>query len=407
MTIANRSVPTPLKHATATLARVRKTLRLATLMPVPTIIVAAVAMLAVNTFVFQNAFLALFLGIIFVVFVAGQVVALRQLKAMREPLASTERAIQVMVEAGAEPDLDALRDRLETEVPEGPVRDLVLRWTELGAAGRADGYDMLLEDALDRRSLHDNRMLGMHAMLNRTTLKLGFLGTLIGIILTFPPMKRAVLGLSDSDGELKFIRDIALAIDGDQYAILSTLIATGLSILVEFVTIQILERILHGLDLVQSDVNDWNAVCLQPAVARRREGAELEKSSARMEIALIQAQQIMEQHLSGLTGAMREASRQLGQVADVQASVGKRLEELAGYEKLAAAMAVSQQVLEKSLAGISDALRSSVSQIEQVADAQASLGRRVAELGEYERQYRAFLAAKQKAAVPDNMRGES
>src|SRR5690606_30730635 len=254
---------------------------------------------------------------------AGQIVALRQLKSLRAPLASTEKAIQVMSEAGADPDLDALRDRLEAEVPEGPVRDLVLRWTELGAAGRADGYDTLLEDALDRRSLHDTRILGLHAMLNRTTLKLGFLGTLIGIILTFPPMKRAVLGLSDSDGELKFIRDIALAIDGDQYAILSTLIATGLSILVEFLTIQMLERILHGLDMVQSDVNDWNTVCLQPAVLRRREGADLEKSNARMEIALIQAQQIMEQHLSGLTGAMREASRQLGQVIDVQASVSK------------------------------------------------------------------------------------
>jgi biopolymer transport protein ExbB/TolQ/uncharacterized protein YukE len=406
MTITNRSVPTPLKHATATLARVRRTLKFAALMPLPIIVIAAVSMLAVNTFVFQNAFLALFLGIIFVVFVAGQIVALRQLKAMRAPLASTEKTIQVMAEAGGDPDLDALRDRLENEVPEGPVRDLVLRWTELGAAGRADGYDMLLDDALDRRALQDNRMLGMHAMLNRTTLKLGFLGTLIGIILTFPPMKRAVLGLSDSDGELKFIRDIALAIDGDQYAILSTLIATGLSILVEFVTIQILERILHGLDLVQSDVNDWNAVCLQPAIARRREGTELEKTGTRMELALLQAQQVMEQHLTGLTGAMREAARQLGQVVDVQTSVGQRLEELAGYDRLATAMALSQQALEKNLGGINEALRASVSQIEQVADAQTNLGRRVAELGEYERQYRAFLAAKQKAAVPENMRGE-
>lgn len=403
----NRSIPTPLKHAAATLARLRRTLRIATFMPVPTIVVAGLTMLAANAFMFQNAFLGLFLALIFVVFMAGQVVALRQLKSLRAPLASTEKAIQVMSEAGADPDLDVLRDRLESEVPEGPVRDLVLRWTELGAAGRADGYDTLLEDALDRRALQDNRMLGIHAMLNRTTLKLGFLGTLIGIILTFPPMKRAVLGLSDSDGELKFIRDIALAIDGDQYAILSTLIATGLSILVEFVTIQILERILHGLDLVQSDVSDWNAVCLQPAVARRREGTELEKGNARMELALIHAQQIMEQHLTGLTGAMREAARQLDQVIGVQASVGQRLEELTGYDRLAAAMAASQQALEKNLGNINEALRASVSQIEQVADAQANLGRRVAELGEYERQYRAFLAAKQKAAVPDNMRGEA
>lgn len=403
---SHRSIPSPLQHATKTLARVRRTVRLAALVPLPTIIIAAVAMVAVNTLVFQNAFLALFLGIIFVMFVAGQVVALRQLRAMRAPLASTEKTVQAMVEAGTEPDLEALRDRL-AEIPGGPVRDLVLRWTELAATGRTDGYESLLEDALDRRSLHDTRILGLHAMLNRTTLKLGFLGTLIGIILTFPPMKRAVLGLSDSDGELKFIRDIALAIDGDQYAILSTLIATGLSILVEFLTIQMLERILHGLDMVQSDVNDWNTVCLQPAVLRRREGADLEKSNARMEIALIQAQQTMEQHLAGLNGAMREAARQLGQVIDVQTAVSQRLEDLAGYDRLAAAMALSQQALEKNLGGISDLVRDSTAQIGQVAEAQSQLGRRVTELGEYERQYRAFLTAKQKAAFPEKLRGES
>ncbi len=403
---SSHPIPSPLTHALTTLARARRTLRLATLVPVPTIVAAAVAMVAVNTFVFQNAFLALFLGIIFVVFVVGQVVALRQLQGLRAPMASTEKALQAMAEAGAEPDLEALRDRL-AEIPEGPVRNLVLRWTELGVAGRADGYDALLEDALDRRSLHDNRILGTHAMLNRTTLKLGFLGTLIGIILTFPPMKRAVLGLSDSDGELKFIRDIALAIDGDQYAILSTLIATGLSILVEFLTIQMLERILHGLDMVQSDVNDWNTVCLQPAVIRRRQGSDVEKSNTRMEIALIQAQQAMEQHLASLNGAMREAARQLGDVIEVQAAVNKRLENLGGYDRLAAALAVSQQTLEKNLGGLGELLRTSTTQIDQVAAAQLQLGRRVTELGEYERQYRAFLTAKQKAALPENLRGES
>lgn len=400
------AVPSPLTHALTTLARAQRTLRLAMLAPLPTIVAAAVAMVAVNTFVFQNAFLALFLGIIFVVFVVGQVVALRQLQGLRAPMDSTRRTLQAMVEAGAKPDIEALRDRL-AEIPEGPVRNLVLRWCELGASGRTDGYDALLEDALDRRSLHDNRILGMHAMLNRTTLKLGFLGTLIGIILTFPPMKRAVLGLSDSDGELKFIRDIALAIDGDQYAILSTLIATGLSILVEFLTIQTLERILHGLDMVQADVNDWNTVCLQPAVIRHRESNTLEQGSARMEQALIQAQQAMERHLASLNGAMREAARQLGDVTEVQAAVNKRLENLAGYDRLAAALAVSQQTLERNLGGLGELLRTSTTQIDQVAAAQAQLGRRVTELAEYERQYRDFLTVKRTAALPENLRGDS
>jgi biopolymer transport protein ExbB/TolQ len=406
MTIPHRTTPAPLRHATATLARVRRTLFLATLVPLPVVAVATLSMIAVNVFVFQNAFLALFLGIIFVVFAAGQLVAFRQLRAMRGPLASAEKTIKAMIEAGAEPDLAALRDRLDHEVPEGPLRDLVLRWTELGVAGRTDGYEMLLEDELDRRAIEDTRLLGLHATINRTTLKLGFLGTLIGIILTFPPMKRAVLGLSDSDGELKFIRDIALAIDGDQYAILSTLIATGLSILVEFVTIQTMERILHGFDIVQSGVNDWNAMCLQPAVTRKGRDADLEVGGARMELALAKAQQTMEAHLAGVTDAMREAARQLAQVTEIQAAVAGKLEELAAYDRLITAMSQSQLSLERNLAGLDDAVRASSSQVSQVADTQAKLGRRVEELSEYERQYRAFLAAKQKAAAPDTLRGD-
>jgi hypothetical protein len=406
MITTTRPIPSPLRNATASLARVRKVIRLGLLLPIPIIVIAAVSMIAVNVLLFQNAFLALFLAIIFVVFVAGQLIAFSQLRAMRQPLVSAEKTIQALIEAGAEPDLEALRDRLEQDVPEGSVRDLVLKWAELGVEGRTDGYEMLLDDALDRRALHDNRLLGTHTMLNRTTLKLGFLGTLIGIILTFPPMKRAVLGLSDSDGELKFIRDIALAIDGDQYAILSTLIATGLSILVEFITIQLLERILHGFDLVQSDVNDWNAVVLQPAVGRRRQGADLEKSNARMEIALIQAQQTMEQHLKGLTVALREASQQLGQVVDIQVAVSKRIDELAGFERLAAAMIVAQQTLDKNLEGIQKTQHGSEAQLGQIAEAQSQLSKRVAELSEYERQYRAFLGSKQKAAAPDNLRGD-
>src|SRR5690606_7416720 len=140
----------------------------------------------------------------------------------------------------------------------------VVRWLELGAQGRKEGYDALLEEHLGRRNDYENRVLSLHDTLNSTTLKLGFLGTLIGIILTFPPMKRAVLGLSSSDGELNFIRDIALAIDGDQYAILSTLIATGLPIPIESVTIQFLERLFRGTGTALSHVNEWNTLTLQP-----------------------------------------------------------------------------------------------------------------------------------------------
>jgi hypothetical protein len=175
---------------------------------------------------------------------------------------------------------------------------------------------------------------------------------LIGIILTFPPMKRAVLSLGESEGELKFITDIAMAIDGDEYAILNTLIAIALSLLIEFVTIQIIERVLLGFDLVNSHINDWNLICLQPWI-RKRYGVEakleaLEERRGKLETSLMHAQKALESHLAHLTESMRSSAAHLDQLAKLQAQVG----------------------------------------------------RRVTELADYERQYRGFLAAKQQAAIP-------
>jgi hypothetical protein len=401
----------PLRQAQTALARIRSVARLASLLPLPIVGVAVVTLYLSSSHWFQDPFLAFFLGLIFVVFVAGQITAWVQLRRMRPEIARTEKTLTLLMEAGEDPNLDELRRKLASQIPESPLRDLILRWLDLGIEGTVDGYETLLENDLDRRTLHDNGILSLHATINRTTLKLGFLGTLIGIILTFPPMKRAVLGLSDSEGELRFIKDIALAIDGDQYAILSTLAATGLSILVEFVTIQTLENILGGFDVVQSRVNDWKVICLQPAIARRREDkglAEgLEGSQARMELALMQAQQTMETHLTELTGAMHAAGLQLEQVLRIQTVVAKRVEELAEYDKLATAMLQSQQALEAHLAGLSDGLRTSASQLGQVVQVQSLLGKRVTELTEYEKQYRSFLAAKQQASAPGGFHGEA
>jgi biopolymer transport protein ExbB/TolQ len=348
----------PLLQAREALDHIRRRAHLGVRLPLPIIGLATIAMLVSNVYLFHNAFLSLFLGIIFVVFVAGQVVALTQLRRMKPVLESAEVTLRILEEAGNNPDLEGLQARLRAEAPPGEIRNLVLNWLELGVKGSREGYDTLLEEALDRRSINDGRMLSLHATINRTTLKLGFLGTLIGIILTFPPMKRAVLGLSDSDGELKFIRDIALAIDGDQYAILSTLVATGLSILVEFVTIQMLERLLLGFDVVNSNINDWNALTLQPAIDRRREvsqvAGEAEKNRDRLEQALVQAQLTLENHLAELMGAMRFAGAQMDQIGRIQLTAEER-----------------------------------ISRLEQ-----------------YERQYRSFIAAKREASLPEEAAGE-
>jgi biopolymer transport protein ExbB/TolQ len=315
------------------------------------------ALVVLNMLLFHNIYLSLFLGIVFVGFFAGQILAFVQLRAIRKDLESGRQTLQVIEEAGDQPDLRALQRRLRKEVVPGETRDLVLGWLELGLQGRHEGYDALLEEVLERRSIRETRDLSLHATLNRTTLKLGFLGTLIGIILTFPPMKRAVLGLSASDGELKFIRDIAMAIDGDQYAILSTLVATGLSILIEFVTIQFLERLYLGLGAVLSRVNEWNTLTLQAAIVSWREGTqkadEAERNRARLEEAVVGSQLALERHLEALATATRAAQGQLGEVARVQLLMEER----------------------------------------------------IARLAEYERQYRDFLSAKAKTVAPDGARG--
>jgi len=410
MTPAKATLHSPLKQAQAALARIRRVANLASFLPVPIVGIAVATLYLTSSHWFQDPFLAFFLGLIFVVFAAGQITAWIQLRRLRPDIARSEKTLALMLEAGHDPNLEELREKMALQIPENPLRDLVLRWLDLGIEGNVDGYETLLENDLDRRTLHDNGILSLHATINRTTLKLGFLGTLIGIIMTFPPMKRAVLGLADSEGELRFIKDFALAIDGDQYAILSTLAATGLSILVEFVTIQTIENILGGFDVVQSRVNDWKVICLQPAIARRRDdkgqSEGIEGSQARMELALMQAQQTMENHLTELTGAMHAAGAQLEQVLRIQGVVAKRVEELAEYDKLATAMLQSQQALETHLAGLSEGLRTSASQLGQVVQVQSSLGKRVTELTEYEKQYRSFLAAKQQAAAPGGLRGE-
>src|SRR5690606_30588416 len=101
-------------------------------------------------------------------------------------------------------------------------------------------------------------------------------------------------------------------------------------------TIQLLERILMGFDVVQSSVNDWHALRLQPAIARRNDAglraAETEKHQERLQKALVQAQLALENHLAELMGAMRFAGRQMEQIGRIQSSAEERIARLEQYE---------------------------------------------------------------------------
>lgn len=323
----------PLLQAKRALLNTRKIARNSSYLPIPVIAFAAFAFFKFETHWYLNPFLAL----IFAVFVVGQVMAVLQLRRVQAGVRNTGKTLAILAEAGDQPDLPALRTRLLEGAPPGHMRDLLLRWIELGMRGETGGSESILNNAWDRRAHLDQSSIAVHVSMNRTTLKLGFLGTLYGLILTFPPMQRAVMGLADSDGELGFIKDISLAIDGDEFAIAVTLGATALSILIELITINFLERALAGFDLVNSHINDWNLTRLQPWVhktygrdARPRNPVE---GFGALEGKLSQAHVEMDKNLNRALEAIARTTKQLDQLALVQTAVGRRIAELVDFEK--------------------------------------------------------------------------
>lgn len=322
----------PIRQAERGLARIAKAARVSMIIPLPILAFATVGFFHVEAHWYKNPFLAIIFGI----FVLGQVMVIRQMRGLVIGARNTAKSLTVLTSAGDEPDLGRLRASLLEGAPAGHLRDLLLRWIELGLRGETHGSEALLENAWDRRALQDHKSVSFHVSLNRATLKIGFLGTLYGLLITFPPMKNAVLGLADSDGEMKFIRDITAAIAGDELAILVTLGATALSVLIEMVTVQVLERTLGGFDLVNSHINDWNLTRLQPWIRKRYAASAREKTlalHADLEKKLIDAQGVMDRNLGRTLDSMAKTSKQIEMLAQVQVMVGRRVQELADYEK--------------------------------------------------------------------------
>ncbi len=318
----------PLLMAEKALTKISRTAFACLFVPLPLI-----ALTTAGFFFFRhNWYQDPFLSLIYALFCVGQVTALGQMRGVMAGVRKTHAAIKVLQKAGDEPDLEKLREALLKDSPPGHLRDLLLRWIELGLRGETHGSESLLDNAWERRSLTDGRALSLHVSLNRTTLKLGFLGTLIGLIMTFPPMKRAIMSLSESEGEMRFIRDLVSAIDGDEYAILNTLVATAISILIELVTLQILERALIGFDLVNSHINDWNLTRLQPLI-RQRHTQTVAKSKSKTEMEIVEAQLAMDRNMAALADAVSRTTRQLEQVGQLQVHIGKRIAELAEFER--------------------------------------------------------------------------
>lgn len=316
----------PLLQAQSHLATLRTSVFLALSMPVVLSVASVAVVRLFDPRYLSNPIVMTVLGL----FLVGQVVLLFQLRRLFLRVKSGLRVLAILKQAGKLPDLQLLEERL-LALPPDPMGNLVLGWIELGRDFAGEGSSDLLQNSIDRRSLHDHTELGVHTLINRVVLKVGFLGTLIGLLMTFPPMKRAVLGLSTSGGELTFIRDIAKAIDEDAYAIQATLVATGFSLLLETLVVQVMERFYGRFELVESLLSDWNLTVLRRSMAPRTATGS-EEGNLHLKATLAQGQRILDAHLKQLIESLRQTGESVEAVAATQAALHKRVIELSQWE---------------------------------------------------------------------------
>jgi len=318
-----------ISRATDCLDGIRRNALVSLALPIPLSVFAVLAVAHFDPVFYRNPIQ----GSILLLFVAGQAVLVSQLLGLAARAKEDRKVFEALRASGEDPELHALAENLGA-LRASETRDLCLRWIELGLRGESDSSGGVLRNAADRRDLLDNSRLGIHALVNRTVLKVGFLGTLVGLVLTFPPMKRAILGLSDSGGEMGFIRDIAKAIDEDAYAIQATLVATGISLLLEALVVQILERIFRLRELAETHLSDWYLSVLAPAVRAHlaKEHAPTGEERARTEARLIEAQKILDAHVQRLIETLRHTGSSVEAMERLQADLASRVGHLQSCE---------------------------------------------------------------------------
>jgi biopolymer transport protein ExbB/TolQ len=310
-----------------------KTTKSVALLPVPLI---AGAILGFNYF-HPAWHTNLFLWSILLLFAFGQAGSLFQLLTLYKGVLKAVNTLGILRRAGHRPDLQVLQKQLMVAAPSCQIRDNVLNWIQLGIQGETDGIERIMEHAAVRRDQNAARIISFHSIINRTTLKLGFLGTLIGLMMTFDPMKQAMLSLQSSQGEFRFVTDIVRAIDADAFAIIATLFATGLSIFIELLTIQFFERILHKFELVNNDLDDWCIIYLQPWIKEASNGKksnddliEFQKQFAEK---ITVVQKAMDEQVRALATGVLETGQQIAGLAVIQKETAKKISDLTEDEK--------------------------------------------------------------------------
>lgn len=277
-----------------------------------------------NNSLYRDPFL---LSIIFL-FIYGQIKALNHFKGIEKDLNELSAILSAIQDNPAEKDYKLLAKSLN-EFKDNPVKAKILKWIELGEVKEDKIFEYIMGNDNERENKIFEEKLSTHNAINRITLKLGFLGTLIGLIMTFPPMKRAIEALNGSGGEMKFVKDIAAAIEGDQYAILTTLMATGLSIFIELLTIGILEKIFSSQEVVQKYLDEWNLSCLQPAIKMNLEEAKSENELLKMQYQfnsrLVEIQKSVDKQIGSLQGYVEHTESELNKVLNVQNEFEKKM----------------------------------------------------------------------------------
>jgi hypothetical protein len=228
-------------------------------------------------------------------------------------------------------------------------------------------------------------------------------------------MREAILTLDPKNAEKgsSFVEHIAGAIDGDQYAILATLIATALSILIELLTIQVLKRICGTFEAVNGFVDEWSITDLQPWI-REQVGGKDDLGKSMMQQQAFQQKMIeMEREFQGRLLELKESS-QMHITALYKSSQENwvRIHKDSESMFLKALKDTEQRILETQ-AGVNknvDLLGGFVQHVAQrmgeIPPLQLTFAKRMDELLAYERQYRSFLEAQSHISVPRHLKPE-
>lgn len=236
------------------------------------------------------------------------------------------KAIDHRKTVATESDLEELSEKILKEAPNSDEKHLILNWLDAKTQGKRSSSTELTDSAFNRHELKREKTAYLHILINRITLKLGFLGTLIGLLMTFPAMQGAMKNLAESDGEMRFINDIVEAIKGDQYAILTTMLATFLSIIAEFITIQLISRLSINFELIMGYFSDWYHSTVVPIFEDKSLDEKLETQKK-------EAEQAISENLLTLTALSKQTAVQLEKMTNFQAKLAERVAELDNYEQ--------------------------------------------------------------------------